>query len=124
MDTIINYQLQPRVPYPWAESRMTAIRAMSKVGSHDKQGLGTFVPNCDLGASPDVRDSIPRTFVLLSVPANVRTVSLERLMGVIFESWTPGQKDPPLPFANGRYISVDKRQWGSPAGRRPQSRRE
>ena len=124
MDTIINYQLQQKIQDPCAASRLTAIRVRRKAGSHDKQVLGTFVPNCARQASPDVAGNIRRTFVLLLVRVNVRTVSLERLMGVIFESWTPGQTDPPVPVANGRYISVDKREWGSPAGRRPQSRRE
>ena len=103
---------------------MTASRVMNQTKSHEKPGLGTFVPNCGRQASPDVAGNVRKTFVLLSVRVNVRTVSLESLMGVTFESWTPGQKDPPVPVTNGGCVSVDKREWRSPTRRRPQSGRE
>jgi hypothetical protein len=54
--------------------------------------------------------NIVMTFLLLSVPADVANVQRERVVGVLVESWTPSEKDAPVPAADSSHILVDE--WG------------
>jgi hypothetical protein len=60
------------------------------------------------------------TFLLLSVSTSAANVQVERVAGVLVESWMSDKKDSPVPAANGGHILVDE--WGRRAasGRRPQ----
>ncbi len=81
---------------------------LSQTRRSTRAALGTFVPNSGQSASQDVLASNARDIPSLArsrLPANVRP---ESFMGVIVESWTPGQKDPPVFVTNSRYIFVDK----------------
>ena len=60
------------------------------------------------------------TFLLLSVAPGPANVQLERVVGVLVESWTPSENDAPVPAAGSRHILVDEWERGAPTGRRPQ----
>jgi hypothetical protein len=60
------------------------------------------------------------TFLLLSVPLGLANVKLERVVGVLVESYTPSENDAPVPVADSRHILVDNGKRGAATGRRPQ----
>jgi len=60
------------------------------------------------------------TFLLLSVPPGLANVKLERVVGVLVESWTPSENDAPVPPADSRHILVDDWKRRAATRRRPQ----
>jgi hypothetical protein len=60
------------------------------------------------------------TFLLLSVPADIANVQVERVVGVLVESCTASEKDPSVRAANRGLILVDEWERGAATGRRPQ----
>jgi|HubBroStandDraft_6_1064221.scaffolds.fasta_scaffold00396_5 hypothetical protein len=68
--------------------------------------------------------SILMTFLLLSVSPDAANVQLERVVGVLVESCTASEKNPPVRAANSSLILVDEWERGAAPRRRPQPRRE
>ena len=64
--------------------------------------------------------NILMTFLLLSVPLGLANVKLERVVGVLVESYSPSENDAPVPLADSRHILVDDGKRGAATGRRPQ----
>ena len=60
------------------------------------------------------------TFLLLSVPLGLAIVQLERVVGVLVESYTPSENDAPVPAADSRHILVDDGKRGTATRRRTQ----
>jgi hypothetical protein len=84
----------------------------------------TFVPSNGGTASQDVSSNALVTFLLLSLPTDLASVQLERVVGVLVESWLSDEKDSPVPVANSSHILVDEWEWGAAEWRRPQPRRQ
>jgi hypothetical protein len=76
----------------------------------------TFVPSNVGTASQDVPSKALVTFLLLSVPTDLASVQLERVVGVLVESWMSNEKDTPVPVANRSHILVDEWEWGAAEG--------
>jgi hypothetical protein len=60
------------------------------------------------------------TFLLLSVPPGLAIVKFERVVGVLVESYTPGENDAAVPAADSRHILVDDEKRGAATRGRPQ----